>query len=126
MPQIGQFPGWSRMISGCIGQVYSVRAAGKLATTGSSGMPHFGQEPAPCWRTSGCIGQVYEPSGWGEGGGSVRFPRYLEGSASNFAKQFRLQKWYVRPSCEAVPAADDGTVSIPQTGSLDSPVYPSC
>jgi hypothetical protein len=57
MPQIGQLPGWSRTISGCIGQVYSIFVRGP-AITGSSAMPQSGQAPGPSWRTSGCIGQV--------------------------------------------------------------------
>ena len=61
MPQIGQLPGASRTISGCIGHVYSIFVAG-AAETGSKAMPHFGQLPGPCWRTSGCIGHVYSRS----------------------------------------------------------------
>jgi hypothetical protein len=56
IPQIGQDPGASRTISGCIGQVHSGR--GPDATTGSSLMPHFEQLPGLRWRTSECIGQV--------------------------------------------------------------------
>ncbi len=59
MPQIGQSPGASRTISGCIGQVYSVLSMGSAAMEGSSAMPHFGQSPGPCRRTSGSMGQVY-------------------------------------------------------------------
>src|SRR3989441_8673921 len=59
MPQIGQDPGALRTIWGCIGQTYSVRAAGSGAPTGSSAMPHLGQEPGPGCRTAGCMGQVY-------------------------------------------------------------------
>jgi hypothetical protein len=58
MPQIGQLPGPSRTISGCIGHVYSIFVAG-AAETGSSAMPHFGQLPGPICRISGCIGHVY-------------------------------------------------------------------
>ena len=36
MPQIGQLPGASRTISGCIGQVHSVLVAGAAGTGGSS------------------------------------------------------------------------------------------
>ena len=57
MPHLGQEPGSSRTISGCIGQVYCVAAAVR-GTSGSSAMPHLGQLPGPGWRTSGCIGQV--------------------------------------------------------------------
>ena len=65
MPQIGQLPGASRTISGCIGQVHSVLVAGAAGTVGSSAMPHFGQVPGPIWRISGCIGQVYSVPGAG-------------------------------------------------------------
>ena len=58
MPQMGQSPGSSRTISGCIGQTYSVRVAGAVMVSGSSAIPHFGQLPGPSWRTSGSIGQV--------------------------------------------------------------------
>ena len=46
MPHLGQDPGASRTISGCIGQVHSVRVAG-AGDTGSSAMPHFGHAPGP-------------------------------------------------------------------------------
>ncbi len=58
MPQVGQVPGASRTISGCIGQVHSVFTGG-AGETRSSAIPHFGQEPGPEVLTSGCIGQVY-------------------------------------------------------------------
>ena len=58
MPQIGHEPGSERTISGCIGQVYSIRAAEGLGTDGSRAMPHFGQAPGFCSRTSGSIGQM--------------------------------------------------------------------
>ena len=58
MPQIGQEPGASRTIWGCIGQTYSVRVMGASAPTGSSAMPHFGHKPGVGCRTSGCMGQV--------------------------------------------------------------------
>ncbi len=58
MPQIGQPPGWSRTISGCIGQVYSTLVAGTAGIPGSRAMPHSGQLPGCFVRTSGCIGQV--------------------------------------------------------------------
>ena len=60
MPQIGQFPGSLRTISGCIGHTNWVRAAAGGAT-GSRVIPHFGHTPGPCCRTSGCIGHVYSP-----------------------------------------------------------------
>ena len=58
MPHFGHAPGSERTISGCIGQVYSVRTGGDT-NAGSRDMPHFGQLPGPCWRISGCMGQVY-------------------------------------------------------------------
>ncbi len=42
MPQIGQEPGSSLTISGCIGQVQRTCAE---RTVGSSAIPHFGQDP---------------------------------------------------------------------------------
>ena len=56
MPQIGHDPGSVRTISGCIGQVYSVRVAGGIS--GSNAMPHDGHAPGFGWRTSGHIGQT--------------------------------------------------------------------
>ena len=47
IPQIGQLPGPDRTISGCIGQVYSVRDAGGATVEGSRAMPHLGQLPGP-------------------------------------------------------------------------------
>ena len=58
MPQIGQLPGPSRTISGCIGQVY-LTAFSIRGCAGSSDMPHFGQFPGLFSQTSGCIGQMY-------------------------------------------------------------------
>ncbi len=59
IPQIGQLPGCERTICGCMGQVYSVAAAGRgPVRPARSAMPHFGQLPGPSCRTSGCIGQV--------------------------------------------------------------------
>ncbi len=62
MPQIGQEPGSSRTISGCIGQTYSIRVAGAAIVSGSSAMPHLGQAPGLDARTSGSIGQIYTAS----------------------------------------------------------------
>ena len=57
MPQIGHDPGVSEMISGCIGQTYSVFAP----VTGccSRAIPHLGQGPGLSEMTSGSIGQKY-------------------------------------------------------------------
>src|SRR5579859_533811 len=57
MPQIGQFPGLSCTISGCIGQVYSVFVT-EEGLAGSSAIPHFGQAPGLSELTSGSIGQM--------------------------------------------------------------------
>ena len=47
IPQMGQFPGSVRTISGCMGQTYSVRGARGALLTGSSVIPHLGQLPGP-------------------------------------------------------------------------------
>ena len=44
MPQMGQLPGSERMISGCIGQVYSILDIGN-GLSGSSAIPQLGQGP---------------------------------------------------------------------------------
>src|SRR5580692_2364601 len=57
IPQIGQAPGAGRTISGCMGQVYSVR----VEATGSSGsraIPQEGHGTGLVSRTSGHIGQT--------------------------------------------------------------------
>ena len=59
IPQIGQKPGASRTICGCIGQVYSIFSVGGVGMNGSRVISHFGHEPGCGWRISGCIGQVY-------------------------------------------------------------------
>src|SRR5882762_2503976 len=41
IPQIGQLPGASRTICGCIGHVYSTVVAGGPGFNGSSAIPHF-------------------------------------------------------------------------------------
>jgi len=46
MPQIGQFPGSARTISGCIGHVYSVLLAASAGDSGSSAIPHLDTAPA--------------------------------------------------------------------------------
>jgi len=58
IPQIGQSPGFSRTISGCIGHQYSVLTGGTWLASGSSAIPHSGQLPGIGLRTSGCMGQV--------------------------------------------------------------------
>ena len=58
MPQIGQSPGASRTISGCMGQTYSVRDAGSTGAAGSRAMPQLGQLPGRSDLTSGHIGQM--------------------------------------------------------------------
>ena len=57
MPQIGHEPGAGRTISGCMGQVYSVRVEA-TGTSGSRAMPHEGQAPGLVSRTSGHMGQT--------------------------------------------------------------------
>ena len=71
IPQMGQSPGRSCLISGCIGQVYPW-SPGRTGTC-SSAIPHFGQSPGPLEITFGCIGQVHWP-GWAIAfGDSVEF-----------------------------------------------------
>src|SRR3990172_8985463 len=60
MPQMGQFPGASRTISGCMGQTHSVFAAGLEGSRSSSAIPHLGQETGSRSRISGCMGQLYD------------------------------------------------------------------
>ena len=91
IPQIGQVPGASRTISGCIGQVHSALAAGR-GDTASSAIPHFGQEPGWSTRTSGCIGQVYAPllGAVADGGACCSAERYLDGSLAKRSRQRAL------------------------------------
>ncbi len=58
MPQIGHEPGPGRTTSGCMGQVYSMRADGAAGTSGSSAIPQEGQAPGLGSRTSGHMGQT--------------------------------------------------------------------
>ena len=58
MPQMGHDPGSPRTISGCIGQVYSVRV-GASGSSGSRAMPQEGHAPGLLSRTSGHMGQTY-------------------------------------------------------------------
>src|SRR5829696_4399223 len=101
IPHIGQKPGSSRTICGCIGQVYSVFVAGALIVTGSRAMPHLGQEPGPALRTCGCIGHVYSSLTLVGFCGAERIEATcglsdllinLAGSARNFSRHDRLQK----------------------------------
>ncbi len=118
MPQIGQSPGASRTISGCIGQVHSVLVAGAAGSAGSSAMPHFGQAPAWSLSTSGSIGQIhFVPAGTSAGSGRGLPPSQASGSASNFSLQCSEQKWIVSPRCsERIFDVATSTV-MPQTGS---------
>ena len=60
IPQIGQLPGASRTISGCMGQTHSIFDYPEtIGSTGSRAMPHFGQAPGLGSLISGCMGQVY-------------------------------------------------------------------
>src|SRR6266702_11203 len=61
IPQIGQLPGLSRTICGCMGHVYSIFVTAVVRDADSRPMPHFGHEPDFGCRTSGCIGHVYSP-----------------------------------------------------------------
>src|ERR1700722_17433154 len=111
IPQMGQEPGASRTISGCMGQVYSGREAGASMVAGSSAMPHLGQLPGPALCTSGCMGQVWSALdcgfavSWIKGVAGVGFAvnwikgaaaglgwRYLGGSAWNLVTQPWQQK----------------------------------
>ena len=70
MPQIGQDPGASRTISGCMGQTYSVFVEGRAGSSGSSAMPHLGQGTGRSSRTSGSMGQTQTvPAGAADGEG---------------------------------------------------------
>src|SRR5580658_549228 len=103
IPQIGHDPGAGRTISGCMGQVYSIRAEA-CGTSGSSAIPHEGQAPGSFAWTSGHMGHTYvgpaagRVEGWvpsaaerGERVGAV-VARYFGGSASNFSAQPAEQK----------------------------------
>jgi len=61
IPQIGQSPGASRSISGCIGHVQIVFNAA-TGVAGSSDMPHFGQSPGRSLSTPSHIEQTYFPA----------------------------------------------------------------
>src|SRR5512144_2524934 len=65
MPQMGQLPGASRTISGCIGQVHSVFDDTGSGSTGSRAIPHVGQDPGPACLILGCMGQVSISSDFG-------------------------------------------------------------
>src|SRR5579871_393407 len=58
IPQIGQCPGPSRTISGCIGQVYSLSVAAS-GISRSNAIPQLGQGFGFVSRTSGHMGQTY-------------------------------------------------------------------
>jgi hypothetical protein len=92
MPQIGQDPGASRTISGCVGQVHSVFVRG-ATSTGSSAMPHFGHAPGPFWRTSGSMEHVYSRSMSAcVVRAAGRSPRNASGVDRNWSRQLWLQK----------------------------------
>jgi hypothetical protein len=59
MPQIGHEPGPGRTISGCMGQVYSVRLGNAAGTSDSRAIPQDGHGPGLVARTSGHIGHTY-------------------------------------------------------------------
>ena len=58
IPQIGHEPGPGRTISGCMGQVYSVRVDDATGTSDSKAIPQEGHAPGWFSRTSGHIGQT--------------------------------------------------------------------
>src|SRR5258708_38710312 len=104
IPQIGQFPGALRTISGCMGHVYST-------ASGSSAIPHLGHGPDLCSRTSGSIGQTYETLaavpliGTVSGAASPFDVTYFAGSVLKRSRHRGLQKKYVLRSCSAEPRA---------------------
>ena len=57
IPQMGQSPGSSRTISGCMGQVYRVLLCA-CGSAGSRAMPHMGQLPGSSFSTPGHMGQI--------------------------------------------------------------------
>src|ERR1700689_3891960 len=62
IPQMGQCPGSSRTISGCIGQTYCMRSVA-CGISGSNAMPQLGHATGFVSRTSGHIGQTYVADG---------------------------------------------------------------
>ena len=90
MPQMGQAPGRSRTISGCMGQVYSAAPAG---VSGAGAIDSKG-------------------AGWE--------PSYLPGLASNFVLQPWAQKYQVRPAWFTDAAAFSGDTFMPHTGSTSA------
>ena len=60
MPHFGHSPAQVAVISGCIGQAYSV-GAGTSAAAGRSFIPHFGHLPSQLATISACIGQAKTP-----------------------------------------------------------------
>jgi hypothetical protein len=115
MPQIGQLPGPSRTISGCMGHSHVL--------LGPVGLPGCGWAPsarssflgavacasgAACAITSSAFGRVGAFSS-----------RYRRGSATNFALQPALQNTYSRASCTCRCAVSDLGI-IPHTGSLSA------
>src|SRR5713226_2464475 len=104
----------------------------RVTVVGSSAMPQMGHTPGPLRTTSGCMGQVYvtsaAPTGdTARGAAGVATgacviaglsPVYFSGSAWNFSRQCRLQKYHFFPSYSQEPAARAGSTVIPHTGSL--------
>ncbi len=101
IPQIGHDPGSSRTISGCIGQTYSIFAAGVAGVSGSSAMPHFGQAPGLGSRTSGSMGQMYSaPTGFAVAGvcrAACASPWACSAVTSCHARVRRVAR---RPTCQ--------------------------
>src|SRR5581483_623259 len=116
IPQMGQLPGASRTISGCIGQVHSVLGRGAAGKAGSSAMPHFGQAPGFEDCTSGSIGQIHRSAA--TAGRGAASPSHDSGLASNRSLHDGLQKKYSRPLYTLFPAAVAGSTTILHTGSI--------
>ena len=94
MPQIGQVPGPSRTICGCMGQVYSMRSVAAEGWVGSSAIPHFGQAPA--------LGRALRDA-WGRC--IERMPQGLGGSADGYQGSSLRAVVFARVSLELCLAA---------------------
>ena len=117
MPQIGHAPGCPATTSGCMGQTYSVLAAGSSIVSGSSAMPHIGQTPGPLCRTSGSIGQMYIRFRRGGGLGRRPGPPATAVFAVDGVEELALS---TRFSCGVTPVeaagSDPGPIAVPGAG----------
>jgi hypothetical protein len=98
MPQIGQLPGASRTICGCIGHVHSTLLAGGVAETSRGGVGWASGTLASAlrYRRGSCLnrGGVAETSRGGVGWASGTLAsalRYRRGSCLNRSRQLWLQ-----------------------------------